>query len=289
MTSEPMTDEPMTDEHWSQGLTLVTGGTGKTGRRVVDRLVHANRRVRIGSRSAEQPFDWERRETWAPVLDGVTAAYIAYQPDLSVPWALETLDAFFAQAIEGGVKKLVLLSVRGEVGAQQVEQCLQATGVDWTILRSSWFYQNFSESFLLDSILAGQVALPVESVPEPFIDVDDIADVAFAALSDPVHSHQIYEITGSKAFTFAEAIGEIAQATGREIQFSSISAEDYLLKLVRYGVPNDDIKLLLYLFATVLDGRNAAPSDGVERAIGQLPRDFSDYVRKTSATGVWNV
>lgn len=278
----------MTDTHWSQGLTLVTGGTGKTGRRVLDRLIAANRQVRIGSRSAERPFDWERRETWAQVLDGVTAAYVSYQPDLSVPGAIETLEAFFAQAVESGAEKLVLLSARGEVEALQVEQKLQATGLDWTILRSSWFYQNFSESFFLEPILAGQVALPVGSVREPFVDVDDIADIAFAALSDPIHSHQIYEITGSKAFTFAEAIGEIAQATGREIQFMSVSAEDYRSELVHHGVPNDDIELVMYLFTTVLDGRNTALSDGIKRAIGRLPRDFSDYVRQTAATGVWD-
>jgi uncharacterized protein YbjT (DUF2867 family) len=277
----------MTDRHWSQGLTLVIGGTGKTGRRVVDRLVKADRLVRIGSRSAERPFDWENRKTWVRVLEGVKAAYVSYQPDLAVPGAVETVEAFFAQAIASGVEKLVFLSGRGEVEAEQAEQLLQATGLDWTILRSSWFYQNFSESFFLDPILSGQVALPVGSVVEPFVDVDDIADVAIAALSDPIHSRQLYEITGPNALTFAEAIGEIARATGREIRFIPISAEDYRAELVREGVPNDYIELVLYLFSIVLDGRNRSPSDGLQRAIGRSPREFSDYVRQTFVTGVW--
>jgi uncharacterized protein YbjT (DUF2867 family) len=244
--------------------------------------------VRIGSRSAELPFDWEKQDTWEQVLQGVKAAYVAYQPDLAVPGALETVEAFFDRAIACGVEKLVLLSGRGEVEAEQAERSLQATSVDWTILRSSWFFQNFSESFFLDPILAGQVALPVvEAVAEPFVDVEDIADIAVAALTDPQHSRQLYEITGSKALTFAEAIDEIARATGREIAFVPISADDYRAELVRQGVPDDYIELVLYLFATLFDGRNIPLADGVQRALGRPPSNFSDYVRQTAATAIW--
>jgi uncharacterized protein YbjT (DUF2867 family) len=278
----------MTQEHWSKGITLVIGGTGKTGRRVADRLVKAGRQVRIGSRSAELPFDWEKQDTWEQVLQGVKAAYVAYQPDLAVPGALETVEAFFDRAIACGVEKLVLLSGRGEVEAEQAERSLQATSVDWTILRSSWFFQNFSESFFLDPILAGQVALPVvEAVAEPFVDVEDIADIAVAALTDPQHSRQLYEITGSKALTFAEAIDEIAHATERDIAFITISADDYRAELVRQGVPDDYIELVLYLFSNLFDGRNIPLAVGVQRALGRPPRNFADYVRQTAATGIW--
>jgi nucleoside-diphosphate-sugar epimerase len=274
----------MTQEHGSKGITLVIGGTGKTGRRVADRLVKAGRQVRIGSRSAALPFDWEKQDTWDRVLQGVKAAYVAYQPDLAVPGALEIVEAFFDRAISN------------EVEAEQAERALQATSMDWTILRSSWFFQNFSESFFLDPILAGPVALPVvESVAEPFIDVEDIADIAVAALTDPQHSRQLYELTGSKALTFADAlakpllwrIAEIARVTGREIAFVPVSADDYRAELVRQGVPDDYIELVLYLFATLFDGRNIPLADGVQRALGRPPSEFSDYVRQTAATGIW--
>jgi uncharacterized protein YbjT (DUF2867 family) len=278
----------MTLEYGDRGITLVIGGMGKTGRRVADRLVKAGRQVRIGSRSAELPFDWEKQDTWEQPLQGVKAAYVAYQPDLAVPGALATVEAFFDRAVACGVEKLVLLSGRGEVEAEQAERALQSTSVDWTILRSSWFFQNFSESFFLDPILAGQVALPVvESVAEPFVDVEDIADIAVAALTDPQHSRQLYEITGSKALTFAEAIGEIAHATGRDIAFITISADDYRAELVCQGVPDDYIELVLYLFSTLFDGRNIPLADGVQRALGRPPRNFADYVRQTAATGIW--
>ena len=150
----------MTQEHWSKGITLVIGGTGKTGRRVAARLLDAGRQVRIGSRSAELPFDWEKPDSWDRALQDVKAAYVAYQPDLAVPGALETVQALFDRAISCGVEKLVLLSGRGEVEAEQAEQALQKTSVDWTILRSSWFFQNFSESFFprSDTDWAGYIA-----------------------------------------------------------------------------------------------------------------------------------
>ncbi|NJR66936.1 MAG: NmrA family transcriptional regulator [Leptolyngbyaceae cyanobacterium CRU_2_3] len=277
----------MTNENWIKGLTLVIGGTGKTGRRVADRLVKASRQVRIGSRVAEPPFDWDQPDSWGQALAGVKATYVTYQPDIAVPGALETVQAFFAQAIASGVEKLVLLSGRGEVEAEQAEQALQATSVDWTILRSSWFCQNFSEGFFIDPILASEFAVPVGSVAEPFVDIEDIADIAFAALTDPCHSRQLYEITGSRALSFADAISEIASATGRKITFMQVSVDDYRAELVRQGVPNDYIDLVLYLFTTVLDGRNTPLADGVQRALGRPPRDFSDYVRQMAATGVW--
>jgi len=277
----------MTNGKSSDGTILVLGGTGKTGRRVADRLIQAGWPVRIGSRSGEPPFDWEDPRTWGRALLGVTAVYVAYQPDLAVPGALETVRAFFAQAVENGVGKLVLLSGRGEVEAEQAEAALQASGADWTILRSSWFCQNFSESFFLDPILSGELALPVGSIAEPFVDVDDIADIAFAALTGPGHSRKLYDITGPRALSFADAVGEIARTTGRAITFVPVSPDAYRAELIRQGVPDAYVDLVLYLLTTVLDGRNTPVADGVQRALGRPPRDFSDYVRQTAAIGVW--
>lgn len=267
--------------------TLVLGGTGKTGRRVTERLRTLGLPFRIGSRSAQPAFDWEDRTTWSPSLDGITKAYVTYYPDLAIPGAPETVQAFFAQATDAGVKKLVLLSGRGEDEAERAEQMLKECEVNWTILRCSFFSQNFSESFLLDSILAGEVALPVRPVAEPFIDVEDVADVAVAALTQPGHSRRLYELTGPRAITFAEGVEEIATALGRDIRYIPITAEEYRAAMSQAQVPAEVIDLILYLFETVLDGRNTPVTDGVQQALGRPPRDFKEYVRRTAADGVW--
>ena len=267
--------------------TLVVGGTGKTGRRVVERLQRRGLPFRVASRSGNPAFDWEDRETWSPCLDGMTQAYVTYYPDVCVPGALDTLQSFFARAVDVGVRKIVFLSGRGEVEAVHAEDALKACGAEWTILRCSFFCQNFSESFFLDPILAGELALPVGPVAEPFVDADDIADVAVAALTDDRHSGQLYELTGPSALTFAAAIEEIGRATGREIRYLTITPEAYRAALVEAHVPTDVIELLLYLFGTVLDGRNEPVADGVQRALDRQPRDFKEYVRCAAVTGVW--
>jgi len=271
----------------TETTTLVLGGTGKTGRRVAERLVRAGKSVRVGSRSTPIPFDWERPATWGPVLRGIGAAYVAFQPDLAVPGALQTVREFFTQAIGAGVEKLVLLSGRGEPEAQAAETALQGTGADWTILRASWFNQNFSENFFLEPLLAGEVALPATLAAEPFVDVDDIAEIAAAALTGSAHSRRLYELTGTKAITFAEAIDQIAWASGRAIAYTPVSMDDYRAELVHQQVPTEYIDLVMYLFGTVLDGRNTPVTDGVRQALGRPARLFSDYVQQTAATGVW--
>jgi uncharacterized protein YbjT (DUF2867 family) len=278
-------NDSMNDD--TTNATLVLGATGKTGRRVADRLRADGRPVRIGSRAAHPGFDWVDRSTWGAALSGIGSAYVAYQPDLAEARALETIQAFFDQAVASGVRKLVLLSGRGEVEAEKAEQSLRAMDVDWTILRASWFSQNFSENYWLEPIIAGQFALPVGQVAEPFVDVEDIADIAFTALTCPGHAGQLYELTGPRALTFAEAVDEIARATGRDIQFSTVTPDAYRDELVKAQLPSDVIDLVLYLLTTVLDGRNTPVGDGVQRALGRAPRAFSDYVRLTAATGVW--
>jgi uncharacterized protein YbjT (DUF2867 family) len=272
-----------------EGTTLVIGGTGKTGRRVAERLVARGLPVRVGSRSCDPPFDWEDQATWAPALRDMGAVYLAYYPDLAVPGAVDAVRSFAELAVESGVRRLVLLAGRGEEGAELSEQVVRDSGADWTILRSSWFSQNFSENFLLEPVLAGEVALPVGNVGEPFIDADDIADVAVAALTEEGHVGRLYELTGPRLLTFAEAIGEIARASGREIRFVPVSIEEYSSMLSELEIPDEFVSLLTYLFTEVLDGRNACLADGVQRALGRAPKDFRDYARDAAASGVWAV
>src|SRR5215208_6639707 len=272
----------------TEATTLVPGGTGKTGRRVVERLAAPGLPVRVGSRSGEPPFDWEDRTTWAPALRGVGSVYVSYYPDLAVPGAVASVRMFAELAVEAGVRRLVLLSGRGEEEAQRAELAVQEAGAEWTILRSSFFSQNFSENFLLEPILSGEVALPSGDVPEPFVDAEDIADVAVAALTEEGHAGEVYELTSPRLLTFEETVGEIAKATGREIRFVPVSLEEYESMLAEADVPPEVVSALTYIFGEVLDGRNAHLTDGVRRALGREPKDFKDYAREAASTGVWD-
>jgi uncharacterized protein YbjT (DUF2867 family) len=269
------------------GTTLVLGGTGKTGRRVVERLTARGVATRVGSRSGDPPFDWEDQSTWAPALEGVGSVYVSYYPDIAMPGAVEAVTAFADLALERGARRLVLLSGRGEEEAQRAEEAVVATGADITIVRCAWFMQNFSEDFMLGQVLEGEVALPGGDGREPFIDADDIADVAVAALTEDGHVGELYELTSPRLLTLEEAVGEIAAAAGREIRYVPISVEEYAAGAAEYGVPAELVEFLTYMFRDIY-GRNAYLTDGVQRALGRKPRDFRDFARATAATGVWN-
>ena len=267
---------------------LIVGGAGKTGGRVNKLLKDRGIATRLASRSTTPAFDWSRPEGWAAALEGASRAYVTYQPDLAADGASEAIAQFGRLARRSGLERIVLLSGRGEPGAQRAEAALQAAGVPWTVVRASWFNQNFSEGYLLDSVLAGEIALPAGAVPEPFVDADDIAEVAVAALTAERHANRLYEVTGPRALTFAEAIGEISAELRRPIRYTRITPEDFVASLRAY-VPEDVAQLLRELFTVVLDGRNTPVAHGVEEALERPARDFSDYVRRTVATGTWSV
>lgn len=278
----------MTENNDLARATLVLGGTGKTGRRVVQRLQERGAAVRVGSRSGEPRFDWADQSTWEPVFRNAASAYVAYSPDVGFPGAADTIRTFAKLAVESGVERLVLLSGRGEAGARRSEQAVQDSGAEWTIVRSSFFAQNFSEDFLADGVRDGVVAFPANDVPEPFIDVDDIADVAAAALTEDGHAGRLYEVTGPRLLTFADAVAEISDVCGRKITYLALTPGEFEGAMVEHGAPAEFSAQLTGLFRDVLDGRNAHVSDGVQRALGREPRDFADYVRATAASGVWN-
>jgi uncharacterized protein YbjT (DUF2867 family) len=268
---------------------LVLGGTGKTGRRIIQRLQARGRPVRVGTPSATPPFDWTDEATWPRALDGVESVYVTYYPDLAVPGAAEAVGTFADVALARGVRRLVLLSGRNEEGARRGEQALRQSGADWTIVRSAFMAQNFNEGFFLESVLAGEVAFPAgEDLAEPFIDADDIADVAVAALTGEGHVGQLYEVTGPRLLGWAQAVAEVAAAAGRPVRYVPVSLGEYASLLIENQVPADYVKMLTDVFTEVLDGRNAYLSDGVQRALGRQPHDFADYARASAATGVWN-
>ena len=268
-------------------LTLILGGTGKTGSRIAARLIAAGVPVRIGSRSGAPPFDWEDRDTWPAAIEDAANVYVAYQPDLAAPGAAETVQALARLAARSGVRRLVLLSGRGEEEAQRSERLVRAEFPTATLLRCAWFAQNFSESFLAEAVASGVVALPVDGVPEPFIDVEDIADVAVAALTSDRHAGELYELTGPRLITFQQATATIAKATGRPLRYGRLALDDFVAALHDEQLPPAVVALIAYLFGEVMDGRNAHLTDGVERALGRPPRDFADYARATAGRGEW--
>lgn len=266
---------------------LVLGGTGKTGSRIVSKLRALGIPTRVGSRSASPSFDWDNESTWAPALRSVKSVYINFSPDLAVPGATDSIRALVEEAVKQKVEHLVILSGRGEAEAQACERIVQDSGIDWTVIRASWFNQNFSEGAFVDMVNKGVIALPAGQIAEPFVDIEDIADVAVAALTEPGHTAKVYELTGPRLMTFSDIAGELSMATGREIVFQPLTHEEFVEGVKQSGAPEIVVWMMDYLFATVLDGRNSQLCNGVQEALGRQPKDFKDYASEVAASGQW--
>ncbi|MFY0617746.1 NmrA family NAD(P)-binding protein [Shimia sp.] len=265
---------------------LVVGANGKTGSRVVARLEDKGVTVRRGSRGESIPFDWEAAETWKPALTGVTKAYVTYFPDLAFPGAVEKLEEFTKVAAETGLEHIVLLSGRGEHFASMGEDVVRNSGIPFTIVRAAWFAQNFSEGYLRDPILGGVLPMPGGDIAEPIIDIDDIADVVVAALTEDGHLGERYEVTGPRLMTFAEMAEVLTTTLGRPIQHIPISFEDFHANVAASG---DDFvaDVFTQIARETLDGRNANVANGVERALGRKPRDFAEFAALAASQGFW--
>ncbi|MFF5501277.1 SDR family NAD(P)-dependent oxidoreductase [Streptomyces roseolus] len=278
------------DHHTDTRPLLVLGGTGKTGRRVVSRLRRRGRPVRVASRKGPARFDWHDRNTWEPALDGVGAAYLV---DSMTADAGELMREFAKLAADRGVERLVLLSHREWVvpeGEEKLpcERAVRESGAAWTLLKPAWFAQNFSEdAFFRGQVLDGEVAWAAGKGVEPYVDADDIADVAVAALTEDGHAGAEYALTGPRLLDLDQVTEELSRATGRPIGYRPLSPAEFAARADRAGLPEDFTALLNLLFEWIADSRFGELADGVQRALGREPRDFAEYVRSTAATGVW--
>ncbi|WP_028921462.1 NAD(P)H-binding protein [Pseudonocardia acaciae] len=271
---------------------LVLGGTGKTGGRVVSQLRAQGAEVRAVSRPR---FDWTDASTWDDVLTGARAVYL-------VPFDGRSFTApFVERAVALGVERVVLLSGRGvdtpgyadpdnPLVATHVdgERAVRGSGIEWTVLRPGWFAQNFSEGFFRDAVLAGELRLPAEDGAVSFVDADDIASVAVAALTGDGHAGQTYELSGPRALTFAQAAAEISEATGRRIGYVPLTREAFVAELIAQGLSAGEARDSADIIEPIRRGMDSHLSDGVRRALGRDPRDFTEFAKAAAAAGAWD-
>lgn len=268
---------------------LVLGGTGKTGSRLVNHLQNKGIEPRIGSRNATPSFDWNDKDTWVKSLQAVERMYVTFYPDLAVPGAKEAIESLTYLAKELGVKKIVLLSGKGETEAEACEKIIVNSGVNYTIVRASWFNQNWSESFFLEPILTGEVALPMADVLIPFVDADDIAQVAATVLLDDTFNGEIVEVTGPELITFKDIVKTISTVTNRNLNFYDISLEQYVDGMREMELPDDVVWLMEYLFSHVLTNpENQNISHDIESVLGRKAKTFLKFAQEIQKTGVWS-
>jgi len=268
---------------------LVIGGNGKTGRRVAENLTQLGHNVRVVGRKTNPAFDWENTDTYDAALKDMDRAYIVYYPDLAVPGSRDAISRLTEKALEAGLEKVVLLSGKGETEAEACEEIVANSGLNYTLVRASWFNQNFSEGAFLEFVLNGTVALPMPEARIPFVDVNDIADVVSKVMVDDTYNRQTITVTGPQKRTFKEVVEIMAEASDKVIQFVPISIDEFKEGMKQAGLPDSYVWLFGYLFQEVLGNpENQEVSDDVAKVLGRPAIDFESFARETAATGIWN-
>jgi ergot alkaloid biosynthesis protein len=268
---------------------LVTGGTGKTGGRVVRRLRELGWPVRLASRSGSAPegveavrFDWTQPEGHAHALAGVERVYLV--APVGEPDPLPIMAAFIERARAAGVRRFVLLSAsslpEGGPAMGGVHRLLRETAPEWTVLRPSWFMQNFSEGphqvTLRDE---GAVYSAAGEGRVPFIDADDIAEVGVRALIDASAHNTAHLLTGPRALSYGEAADIIGAAVGRPIRHVQLSEEALTERWSRLGLQRDYAALLAAMDGAIARGAEDRTTATVEQVTGRPPRDLVDFAR----------
>jgi uncharacterized protein YbjT (DUF2867 family) len=268
---------------------LIIGGNGKTGRRVAENLTQLGHNVRVVGRKTNPAFDWENTDTYDAALKDMDRAYIVYYPDLAVPGSRDAISALTEKALEAGLEKVVLLSGKGETEAEACEEIVANSGLNYTLVRASWFNQNFSEGAFLEFVLNGTVALPMPKAEIPFVDVNDIADVVTKVIIDDTYNGQTITVTGPQKRTFKQVVEIMAEATNKHIQFVPITIEEFKDGMRKAGLPDSYVWLFGYLFQDVLGNPdNQEVSDDVAKVLGRPAIDFETFAKQTAATGIWN-
>lgn len=268
---------------------LVIGGTGKSGRRVIALLQDRGLPATPLSRPT---FDWADPATWATVERPAAAAYLTYAPDLTFPGAPEAIAEVAERMARSGVRRIVLLSGRGEAEAQRAERLVADAagrhGAEWAVVRCAFFLQNFDESLFAGPLTAGHVAFVAGDVREPFVDLDDVAEVVAGLMTGELPGNRVHELTGPALLTFAEAVAGIAEAVGRPIGYQQVTPERLTADLVAAGLPADDAAGLVGLFTEVLAGHNAHLADGVEAALRRPATSLATWARRAAGNGAWS-
>lgn len=270
-----------------QQIVGIIGATGKTGHRIARQLNNMGIAVKGLSRNSTPGFDWNDRSNWMEALQGINTLYVTYHPDLAIPQAKDDIKHLLEIAGALNIEHIVLLSGRGEDGARAAEILLEQSGIAWNVVRASWFMQNFSESFMLDGILDRNLVLPQPKASEPFIDVDDIADIAVAAITRPELRNTLFEITGPEILSFDECLEIISGQIDEHVELTVVPLGAYIESGKEAGMTEDMAWLMQELFSQVLDGRNEFTTDTIEQVLGRPARTFSDYVKDTGKSAVW--
>ena len=266
---------------------LVTGATGTVGGFVRDALADDECSVRALVRSPdpddpeEIAFDFEKPETWGSAFEGGDRLFLVRPPAIAAVGdaILPAIDA----AGRCGIEHVTLLSVLGAeknplLPHRRIEKHLEASGLDYTFLRASFFMQNFDEVHARDVCEHDELFVPAGGGETSFIDARDIADVAAVTLTESGHRNCAYDVTGPEALDYKEAATVFSDVLGREITYPQPGAVAFARRWLARGEPLGFVLTMVGIYTTARLGLAGRVTGDMRRVLDREPRTLREYV-----------
>jgi uncharacterized protein YbjT (DUF2867 family) len=282
---------------------LVTGPTGKVGRRLIPLLTRRGVTVRAGGRSpvaaraGVEPirFDWADKSTYETARNGVDAMYLVAGSSPG-PEHADYIRALLDGAFSSGVKRVVLLSVYGvdqappENPLRRIELAVESSGVPCTILRPGAFMQNFSEGHFIRAVESirerDEIAMPGGDGVVSWVSTEDIAAVAAVALTEDGHQGKAYVQLGPEPLTLTQVAEHISWVAGRRIRYVETDHKPLRGELIAAGVPPEtadhNSQLAAYAFSSGMFG---VLNDDILNVTGRAPVSFAEFA--VGAAAAW--
>ncbi|WP_435110558.1 NAD-dependent epimerase/dehydratase family protein [Nocardiopsis synnemataformans] len=267
--------------------TLVTGATGMVGRRVLTQLRSRGLPATGASRTSKTRLDWTDTSNWDEILDGVKNVFVV----TPVGSALGNRVAGFLEraAAAGAVNAVVLTAMGSEYAPSDSDQrAAELRAKDlfgrWTVLRSNWLFQDFTEGMFagLARSRNGRLELPVKKRTEvSFVDARDVADAAVAALLGD-HSGREYTLTGPQPLTFREVVKQTRGTESPVWRFKAVDEAGFYFRAADRGWNDRFIDTLNERFAAAVRGRAAEVTGDVRAALSRDPIPLGRFVREAT-------
>jgi uncharacterized protein YbjT (DUF2867 family) len=263
---------------------LVTGGTGKTGSLVARQLAARGVEARVATRNVTTPdqvhFEWGNTASFSTALDGVDAIYLVAPTDRTDH--LPVMRPLLEQAVNQGVSQLVLLSAsslpEGAPMMGEVHAWLRANAARWTVLRPSWFMQNFVTQHLPSIVNEGCIYSATQDGRTPFIDAADIAAVAVEALSDPTLASAERILTGPETLSYDEVAARLSAVSQRPVRHCRLTVEELARRYAGFGIPEHYAGELALMDNAIAHGSEDRTTTEVEQVTGRKATKLTDFL-----------
>ncbi|KPI36586.1 Festuclavine dehydrogenase [Cyphellophora attinorum] len=280
---------------------LITGSSGKTARPLTA-LLKSTVQLLIASRSGKEvdgipavKLDWSDTATYANPFehpqaqsDPIQAVYLVSQPGNVDP--SRALNHFIDVAQAHGVRRFVLLSAIREdestSGTGKAHAYLKGLGVEWAVLRPTWFMENFSEQHHYPTIKKGSEFYSATGEGRiSFVSTEDVAAVAYQALMAIQPPNQDYIIVGGELLSHEDVAVLFTNILGRQVRHVAISPEQLVQRFTSFGLPATYAKRLADGENRARRGEFAILNDVVAEVTGRPPITLQEYIQKNKQ--VW--